>query len=40
MCVFVQARARLDLRETAIKGDAEDVVEIMKHRYHQNPTEL
>ncbi|KAF0027783.1 hypothetical protein F2P81_020524 [Scophthalmus maximus] len=28
----LQARARLDLRETATKSDAEDVVEIMKHR--------
>lgn len=30
--VFMQARARLELRETATKSDAEDVVEIMKHR--------
>lgn len=34
LCVFVQARARLDLREKATKGDAEDVVEIMKHRWN------
>lgn len=32
LCVFLQARARLDLREKATKSDAEDVVEIMKHR--------
>lgn len=32
VCFFVQARARLELRETATKSDAEDVVEIMKHR--------
>lgn len=31
---FVQARARLDLRETATQSDAEDVVDIMKHRWH------
>lgn len=30
--VFVQARARLELRETATNSDAEDVVDIMKHR--------
>lgn len=29
---LLQARARLDLRETATKSDAEDVVEIMKRR--------
>lgn len=29
---FLQARARLELRETATKSDAEDVVEIMKRR--------
>lgn len=29
----MQARARLELRETATKSDAEDVVEIMKHRW-------
>lgn len=34
MFYFVQARARLDLRETATKSDAEDVVDIMKHRWH------
>uniref|UniRef100_A0A671V2G3 DNA helicase MCM8 n=1 Tax=Sparus aurata TaxID=8175 RepID=A0A671V2G3_SPAAU len=28
---LTEARARLDLREKATKGDAEDVVEIMKH---------
>ncbi|XP_034041317.1 DNA helicase MCM8 [Thalassophryne amazonica] len=28
---LTEARARLDLRETATKSDAEDVVEIMKH---------
>uniref|UniRef100_A0A665UKU6 DNA helicase MCM8 n=1 Tax=Echeneis naucrates TaxID=173247 RepID=A0A665UKU6_ECHNA len=28
---LTEARARLDLRETATKNDAEDVVEIMKH---------
>ncbi|KAL7383308.1 hypothetical protein ABVT39_008382 [Epinephelus coioides] len=28
---LTEARARLELRETATKGDAEDVVEIMKH---------
>lgn len=28
----MQARARLDLRETATKEDAEDVVDIMKNR--------
>lgn len=28
----LQARARLELRETATKSDAEDVVEIMKRR--------
>lgn len=32
LTVFVQARARLELRETATNSDAEDVVEIMKHR--------
>lgn len=30
--IFLQARARLELRETATKSDAEDVVEIMKRR--------
>ena len=34
LCVFLQARARLDLREKATKSDAEDVVEIMKHRWN------
>lgn len=28
---LTEARARLELRETAVKSDAEDVVEIMKH---------
>ncbi|KAK7901802.1 hypothetical protein WMY93_018571 [Mugilogobius chulae] len=30
---LTEARARLELRETASKSDAEDVVEIMKHRF-------
>lgn len=30
----MQARARLDLRETATKDDAEDVVDIMKNRWN------
>ncbi len=28
-----QARARVELREKATQSDAEDVVDIMKHRY-------
>ena len=30
---IIQARARLELRETATSRDAQDVVEIFKHRY-------
>lgn len=33
ICVCNQARARLELREEAIKEDADDVVQIMKYRY-------
>lgn len=41
ICIFsvvLQSRARLELREKATQGDAEDVVEIMKHRYCSSST--
>lgn len=32
LALCLQARARVELREKATQSDAEDVVEIMKHR--------